>query len=545
MSRNIPTADNVTVIPALSPTEIKERKYKQVRVAAYCRVSTDHEEQQNSYQVQIAYYTDLINSNPEWTLAGIFADEGISGTQTKNRTQFNKMIRKCKQKKIDLVLCKSISRFARNTVDCLEYIRELKLLGIGVMFEKENISTMTMNSEFIISLYGSFAQAESESISKNVTWGVEKSFKEGKVKYSLDKMLGYSRGDDGKPVVVEEEAETVRYIYKLYLDGLSLKRIARKLRDEGIKKWNGTTDWTAVTVYGILKNEKYAGDAVLQKTYTVDCILHKQVKNNGEKDKYIVYDCHPAIVSRDTYNRVQQELARRGSIRKRSDKTETEQGHYASKYALSDILICGECGTAYRRVTWTSHGHKLVVWRCISRLDHGNRYCKNSPSINEEKLQSAIVDALNRVYADGEKLMEEMKRNLMLVMTDKDIAKTEIDKMEMRLREIAKARKGLVSLITSGAVDEDSLDKDFEDLINEERFLKEQISDRKTKSKLSDEKRYHLMSAFEELQKAKFQMTEYDDVTVRKVIECIRVLSKTEVQIVFKGGFEMNVEVDR
>ena len=334
MSRNIPTADNVTVIPALSPTEIKERKYKQIRVAAYCRVSTDHEEQQNSYQVQIAYYTDLINSNPEWTLAGIFADEGISGTQTKNRTQFNKMIRKCKQKKIDLVLCKSISRFARNTVDCLEHIRELKLLGIGVMFEKENINTMTMNSEFIISLYGSFAQAESESISKNVTWGVEKSFKEGKVKYSLDKMLGFRRGEDGKPVIVEEEAEIVRYIYKLYLDGLSLKRIARRLREECIKKWNGTTDWTAVTVYGILKNEKYAGDAVLQKTYTVDCILHKQVKNNGEKDKYIVYDCHPAIISRDTYNRVQQELARRGSIRKRSDKTETEQGHYASKYAL-------------------------------------------------------------------------------------------------------------------------------------------------------------------------------------------------------------------
>ena len=542
---NIPTAKNVTVIPALTPADVRERKFKQIRVAAYCRVSTDREEQQNSYQVQIAYYTELINSNPEWTLAGIFADEGISGTQTKNRTQFNKMIRKCKQKKIDLVLCKSISRFARNTVDCLEYIRELKLLGIGVMFEKENINTMTMNSEFIISLYGSFAQAESESISKNVTWGVEKSFKEGKVKYSLDKMLGFRRGDDGKPIVVEEEAETVRYIYKLYLDGLSLKRIARRLRDESIKKWNGTTDWTAITVYGILKNEKYAGDAVLQKTYTVDCILHKQVKNNGEKDKYIVYDCHPAIISRDTYNRVQQELARRGSIRKRSDKTETEQGHYASKYALSDILICGECGTAYRRVTWTSHSHKLIVWRCISRLDHGSKYCKNSPSINEEKLQTAIVDALNRVYADGEKLMEEMKRNLMLVMTDKDIAKSEIDKMEMRLREIAKARKGLVNLITSGTVDEDSLDKDFEDLINEEKFLKQQISDRKTKSKISDEKRYHLMSAFEELQRSEFRMTEYDDVTVRKVIECIRVLSKTEVQIIFKGGFEMNVEVDR
>ncbi len=545
MSRNIPTADNVTVIPALSPTEIKERKYKQIRVAAYCRVSTDHEEQQNSYQVQIAYYTELINSNPEWTFAGIFADEGISGTQTKNRKEFNKMIRRCKQKKIDLVLCKSISRFARNTVDCLEYIRELKLLGIGVMFEKENINTMTMNSEFIISLYGSFAQAESESISKNVTWGVEKSFKEGKVKYSLDKMLGFRRGDDGKPVIVEEEAETVRYIYKLYLDGLSLKRIAKRLRDEGIKKWNGTTDWTAVTVYGILKNEKYAGGAVLQKTYTVDCILHKQVKNNGEKDKYIVYDCHPAIIERDTYNRVQQELTRRGAISKRSPKAETEQGHYASKYALSDILICGDCGTPYRRVTWTSHGHKLIVWRCINRLDYGNRYCHDSPSINEEKLHNAIVYALNSAYADGEKMLETIKQNITAVMIDKDISSAESDRIKSRLLEISEAKDGLIRLITSGAVDEDSLDKEFEDLITEEKFLKQTIADLKHSTDIGEEKRYHMMSAFEELQKSKCCMTQYDEVTVRKVIECIRVLSKTEIQVIFKGGFEMNVSVEK
>lgn len=545
MSSKIPTAPNVTVIPALSPAEIKKTKFKQIRVAAYCRVSTDHEEQQNSYQVQIAYYTDLINSNPEWTLAGIFADEGISGTQTKNRTQFNKMIRRCKQKKIDLILCKSISRFARNTVDCLEYIRELKLLGIGVIFEKENINTMTMNSEFIISLYGSFAQAESESISKNTTWGIEKSFKEGKVKYQFDRMLGYRMGDDGKPVVVESEAEIVRHIYKLYLDGLSLKRVAQVLREENIQKRDGTTDWTANGVYCVLKNEKYAGDAVLQKTYTVDPILHKQVKNYGQKDKYIVYDCHVAIVDRDTYNRVQQELAKRGAVMKRSAKAQTEQGHYASKYALSDILICGECGTLYRRVTWTSHGHKLIVWRCISRLDYGNKYCHDSPSINEEKLQAAIVEALNKVYADGEKMIENMKRNLMMVMTDRDIAGAEIEKMEKRLAEISTARNRMIHLITSGAVDEDSLDKEFQDLINEEKYLKEQIANRKSRSKLSDEKRYHLMSAFEELQKSQCCMTEYDDVTVRKVIECIRVLSKTEVEIIFKGGFEMTVAVGK
>ena len=209
------TASNVRIIPAKAQTEISRSKYQQLRVAAYCRVSTEQEEQQNSYQVQIAYYTDLINRKKEWSLVGIFADEGISGTQTKKRTEFNRMIRMCKNKKIDLVITKSISRFARNTVDCLEYVRQLKNLGIGVIFEKENINTLTMTSEFMIALYGSFAQAESESISKNVSWGKEKAYREGKVQFQYQNLLGYRKGTDGKPEIVPEEAETVKLILKL------------------------------------------------------------------------------------------------------------------------------------------------------------------------------------------------------------------------------------------------------------------------------------------------------------------------------------------
>ena len=545
MAKEIKTSANVTVIPALAPAELKQTKYKQTRVAAYCRVSTDSEEQANSYQVQIEYYTNLINSNPEWTLAGIFADEGISGTQTKKRTQFNKMIRKCKQKKIDLVLCKSISRFARNTVDCLEYIRELRLLGIGVIFEKENINTLSMNSEFIISLYGSFAQAESESISKNVTWGIEKSYQEGKVKYVMDRTLGYRMGEDGKPYIIEEEAEIVRRVYSLFLDGLSLKRVAAVMQAEGAKRRSGSSKWDRNNVYAILKNEKYAGDAILQKTYTVDCINHVRVKNNGEKNKYIVHDCHPAIIDRDTYNRTQQELARRGAIMKRSGKSRTEQGRYASKYALSDILICGECSSPYRRVTWTSHGHKLVVWRCISRLDYGNKYCKCSPSINEEKLQEAIVNALNSVYSQNEDRLAQMESSIRMVMTDEDMTGSEVARIEQRLAEIEEARDDLVHLITSGTVGEDSLDTEFENLNNEESYLKTQLADIKNKTKLNDERKYALIAASEELRRHECRITEYDDVTVRKVIECIRVLSKTEIQIIFKGGFEMNVTVDK
>lgn len=544
MSGPIKTAANVKVIPAMTPAELKQAKYRQTRVAAYCRVSTNHEEQQNSYQVQIEYYTNLINSNPEWTMAGIFADEGISGTQTKNRKEFNKMIRKCKQKKIDLVLCKSISRFARNTVDCLEYIRELRQLGIGVMFEKENINTLAMNSEFIISLYGSFAQAESESISKNVSWGIEKSFREGKVKYVMGKTLGYRMGEDGKPYIIEEEAQIVRRVYQLYLDGLSMSRIAEVMQAEGAARRSGSTTWNRSNVNYILKNEKYVGDAILQKTYTLDCITHKQIKNNGEKNKYILHDCHPAIIDRSTYNRTQQELARRNAIKKRSDAAVTEQGRYASKYALSDIMICGECGTAYRRVVWNSHGKKLPVWRCINRIDHGTKFCKCSPSINEEKLHRAILTAMNEVYMQNTAFLQCMGANISVVLNDEDKNSVEKHMIEKRLAEIEKARDDLIHLVTSGSVGEDSLDKEFEALNDEESYLKTQLEAIEGQAVKRDEVRYSIISAVEELGQFEMHKEEYDDIAVRKVIECVRVLSKTEVQIIFKGGFEVNAVVE-
>ena len=244
-------------------------------------------------QVQIAYYTDLINKKKEWTLAGIFADEGISGTQTKKRTEFNRMIRMCRNKKIDLVITKSISRFARNTVDFLEYVRQLKDLGIGVIFEKESINTLTMTSEFMIALYGSFAQAESESISKNVSWGKEKAYREGKVQFQYKYLLGYKKGLDGRPEIVPEEAEIVRLIYKLFLDRYSMTGIKKLLEDRGYLTAQDKKVWNESLIRSILKNEKYVGDALLQKTFTSDCITHKIVKNHGERPMYLVTNHHP------------------------------------------------------------------------------------------------------------------------------------------------------------------------------------------------------------------------------------------------------------
>lgn len=539
----MPTAPNVRIIPAQPQTAENRSKYRQLRVAAYCRVSTELEEQQNSYQVQITYYTDLINKNKDWTLAGIFADEGISGTQTKKRTEFNRMIRLCKNKKIDLIICKSASRFARNTVDCLENVRLLKSLGIGVIFEKENLNTLTMTSEFMIALYGSFAQAESESISKNVSMGVQMAFREGKVRYQYKNWLGYKKGDDGTPEIIPEEAETVKFIYKKFLDGYATKEIADMLNTNGITTARGVSDWQANAVCRILRNEKYTGDALLQKTYTVDCITHKHKKNNGERAMYLVTDCHPAIIDRDMFNLVQQELARRNSKRKVSSKTTTEQGKYSSKYALTELLICGECGTPFRRCTWNVHGKKRIVWRCISRLDHGSRYCHNSPTIHEEPLHRAIVKAINDFYNCHEDIAKLLKESAESVLSG--LADTEIQSIEKRLKEIDKARNDFVELIATGAFGADSLDNEFAQLFAEEEKLSEKLLALKSQNQASAETKSRLENELREIENTRFELDRFNDVIIRKVIECIKVLSKTEILIIFKGGFEVKTEIEK
>lgn len=536
------TAPNVTIIPAKVQTTQNRDKYHQLRVAAYCRVSTAQEEQQNSFAVQVAYYTDLINKKKVWTLAGIFADEGISGTQTKKRTEFNRMIRMCKNKKIDLVITKSISRFARNTVDCLEYVRQLKDLGIGVIFEKENINTLTMTSEFMIALYGSFAQAESESISKNVSWGKEKAYREGKVAFQYSKLLGYRKGEDGKPEIVPEEAETVKMIYAMFLDGYSMKSIKNILESRNHLTPTGKKIWSESLVRSILKNEKYVGDALLQKTYTLDCISHKVVKNNGERPMYLVTDHHTPIIDRDTYNRVQQELARRSSKRKVADKTITEQGKYSSKYALTELLICGHCGTPYRRTTWASRGKKQIVWRCISRLEHGKKYCPDSPTLKEEQLHKAIIRAINNYYSCRDDIVRILKANIGTVFECQ--GQEEILAIEKRLKEIDQARNDLVGLIAAGGCDEDKLDSEFAKLYAEEQSLSERLTVLKSKNKTSAETQGKLDKIMELIDNEKFKLETFDNVLIRKLIECVKVLSKTEILVIFKGGYEVKAEIE-
>ena len=536
------TAPNVQIIPAKPRTEIEGSPYKQLRVAAYCRVSTAQEEQQNSYQVQIEYYTEYIRSNKEWQLAGIFADEGISGTSTEKRTAFNRMIRQCKQKKIDLILCKSASRFARNTVDCLKYVRLLKALGIGVIFEKENINTLTESSEFILALHSSFAQAESESISKNVSLGVQMSFREGKVRYQYKHWLGYRKGENGKPEIIPEEAETVREIFGLYLDGYSVRDIVKRLIAENRKNALGEVSWNHNTIRNILVNEKYTGDALLQKTYTVDCITHKQKKNNGEKAKYLVTDAHPAIIDRETFRLAQQEMTRRTSKRKVSTTAVTEQGKYSSKFALTELLICGECGTPYRRCSWNIRGNKRKVWRCLSRLENGRKYCHESPTLDEPALHSAIMRTINDYYDCGDEAATILQNGAETVLRGQEYG--QIRTIEHRLAEIDRERNECIEAIAAGAVQEDALDEQFRRLYEEEQQLVEQLDALKAQNQADYEPNHQLEAAIQEIRQADFHLTEYDDVLVRKLLECVRVVDREHVQVIFKGGTEIMAEME-
>ena len=473
-----PSDMRIVVIPAKPREEIRQTS-KLLKVAAYCRVSTDDKEQKTSYEAQIQYYTNKINKNPDWQMAGIFADEGITGTQAKKRPEFLKMIRLCRQRKIDIILTKSLSRFARNTVDSLKYIRELKELGIAVISEKENINTLTAESEMLITIMSCFAQAESESISKNVSWGVRQSFKNGNVPIKYKTLLGYKKGADGLPEIVPEEAEIVRLIYRSYLDGMSLKQIADTLNSRGLRTKHKNAAWQIEIVKSILVNEKYSGDALLQKTYVTDCITKKTRKNNGELPMYLVKNHHEPIISRADFNRVQEEMARRSAKRVIADKlTKTEQGKYSAKYALSELLICGECGEHYRRVTWTAKGFKEIKWRCVSRIQYGKKKCHSSPTVDEQALHRAIVSAVNEFCTVKDDVAKALRESITEVLDPTQNGS--VQAAQQRIDELARNMDELIRLATVPETAESAM-SDIAKFSEEMKALREFIETEKAK----------------------------------------------------------------
>ncbi len=523
--------------PTVSTAETAAHEYRQKRVVAYCRVSTKQDEQLNSYENQVNYYTERINREPDWTLVQIFADRGITGTSVKKREEFNKMIRLCKQGKVDMIICKSISRFARNTVDCLKYTRMLKELGVDVYFEEQGIHSNQNGAEFYITIYGSIAQSESENISANIKWGKAQSAKEGKISFHYSRFLGYKRGADGKPEIVPEEAAVIRLIYEQFLAGDSFGNIVRLLEERGIKSPSGKEKWSYSTVQSILTNEKYKGDAIINKTYITDCISKKVKVNNGERTKYYVENNHPAIIDGATFGRVQEELARRaGKPKVKQVGTKTEQGKYSSKYALTEKLVCGECKTPYRRCTWTVKGKKKIVWRCISRLDFGKKYCHDSPTIEESVLHEAIMRAILRTAQMNTNVLNTLKLHIGMALTAEQ-SEDESVAIQIRIAEIDAEFNEMLKNISSDSVD--SFDESrAKSLMNEKSDLQQKLSQIADTKQKRENTQSRLDDIYTILDGLKNHPMEYDDRIVRQIIECVVVESKEQIRIIFTGGME-------
>lgn len=535
----------VHIIPATKkPADPKSSHHGKQRVAAYCRVSTNNKEQINSYEAQKVYYTQKIEENPDWELAGIFADKGLSGTSLKKRDNFNKMIAACKRGRIDTILTKSLSRFARNTVDCLETVRMLRARGIGVIFEKENINTLTESNEFLVTLFSGFAQAESESLSGNIVRGKMMSMQAGNVPFQYKKLLGYREGEDGKPEIDPEEAKTVRRIYRRYLDGCSLSQIQRELEADHVPTAQGVQRWSYQIIHNILTNERYIGDALLGKTYVLDCISKEVRKNNGERPQYYVENNHPAIIPREWFQRVKEEMTRRASKRKVMQRHgKTELGKYSAKYALSELLVCGECGTPYKRCTWARNGKKRIVWRCVSRLEFGTKYCHSSPTLDEEKLHQAILEALNEfVQADSE-VKEDMLNFTRLVWAGQEVDGASLISLKQRLGDITTEQALLLDRVLENMNDPD-LNAQLKALMDEKQAVQEQIQAMEQEAAQSENR----MSRMAELREwmAKLEVnTEYNDEQVRMAVERITVVDAETIHIKFRyPGLEMDKKLN-
>ena len=529
----------VIIIPPKPELQQTTTVTKQLRVAAYCRVSTKEEEQASSYEAQCQYYTDKIMSNKEWTMAGIFADEGISGTSTKKRTEFLRMIRQCKQKKIDLILTKSIQRFARNTLDCINYTRILRNLGIGVLFEKENINSLPPDSEFMITMYGAMAQSESESISGNIRRGRQMHAKVGTLKIPCCRLYGYEKDAEGKFRVIPEQADIVRELYRRYESGASLRNLKEWLEEKQIKTVLGEPKWTTTSIKGILTNEKYCGDVLLQKTFRTDVISKKVVKNIGQMTQYYMPDHHEAIVSREQYNAVQAEMARRGALRSPSKTAVTGRSCYTSKYVLSDRLACGECGTLYRRCTWTSLGRKYPVWRCTSRLNYGTKYCHDSPTIKEEPLQNAILAAINEAMSEKPVLLDHIKSAMSLELLPVQGQTMSLADIDRRLAQLDAQFQSLLAEAID-AEDKERCNAKFAEILAEQTELKKQKEHILQSSTDAERTCARLVQAEQALEQAAPTITEWSEPTVRQLVERVTVLSATEVLVQLKGGKEIH-----
>lgn len=515
---------NMTVIPPKPQkgNAAAKEEVKRLRVAAYCRVSTDNEEQASSYEAQIQHYEEFIKTNPEWEFVGVYADEGISATNTKKREQFNTMIEDCQAGKIDMIFTKSISRFARNTLDCLKYIRLLKEINIPVFFEKESINTMDAKGEVLITIMASLAQQESESLSKNTKMGIQYRFQQGKVLVNARNFLGYDKDEEGHLVINPTEAEIVKRIFREYLEGASCMKIARGLERDGILTARGNPRWHDSTVRKILENEKYMGDALLQKTYTIDFLNKKRGKNNGTLPQYYIEDDHEAIIPKDLFMSVQEEMARRSSER---DMNGRRQG-FSANHAFSHMVTCECCGEHFRRLHWNNRGKKTIVWRCKTRLEDRTRCMART--VSEDDLQQGFIEAINRMIEDSEYYIQRLKGNMKVAIISRNPLQTE--SLAERMREL---QQELIDRTESGM--------NYDDLSEEILRLRELQEQTNMDEAAKNERKKRIQELAHFIDSQPRTITEFDEALAKKLLEGVKV-GESYLEFQFKSGARIVIE---
>ena len=513
-------------VTKIAETASSKVKLKKIRVAAYCRVSTDSDAQLESLEAQKTHYENYITSRDDWEFAGLYYDEGITGTKKDKRPELLRLIDDCKAGKVDFVITKSISRFSRNTTDCLELVRKLLALHIPIYFEKEAINTLDAKGEVLITIMASLAQQESQSMSQNIKLGLQYRYQQGKVQVNHNRFLGYTKDNDGHLIIDPEQAEIVKRIYREYLEGSSMDKIADGLMTDGILTGAGKTKWHTSTINKILRNEKYMGDALLQKTYTTDFLTKKRIKNNGTVPQYYVEGDHEAIIPKELFMQVQAELVRRRVVhvsptgKKRS---------FSCNHCFAQMVFCGDCGELYRRVHWNNHGCKSIVWRCISRLEptSAEKNCTNR-TVNELLLQEITVKAFHQILTERDFFLKTLQQNIAKAVVNADTLSP--DGIQTRLEEL---QKELIKKANN---------KQGYDAIADEIF---RLRDQKEQSELDSHHREEAMNRIKELQDfiagQETDITEFDEALVKKLIEKITVFAD-HFTVEFKSGITIDIE---
>jgi site-specific DNA recombinase len=525
----------LTIVPKTKATMSEAPLAAKLKVCAYCRVSSASSEQMDSYENQVAYYTGYIQQKIEWEFAGIYADGGITGTKKEGRTEFNRMIRDAQAGRMNLIITKSISRFVRNTADCLETVRYLKELGVAVFFERENINTLSAESELLMTVLASIAQEESRSTSENIKWAYQKKFEKGKVVVISNRFLGYDLDENGQLQANPAEARIVKLIFREYIAGKGTEAIADLLTAMNIRTVTGSSKWQASVVRGILTNEKYCGDLVQQKTYTENYLTHRKKKNKGELPMYRVQNNHEAIISREDFDLVQRLMAERAA---RYGNLPGDRDKYLNRYSFSGKLVCGHCGANFIRRTWNSSGPtKQIVWQCGTYIKEGKTAC-SMKAVDDITLKAVFMRAFNKLYKNKDTMLKRFLDNVEKGLRVEIIGGQD-HKLELTIDRISEQMKALIRKQIKGGSEAMDFQTEYAKLQDQLDALRNRKNDQGgDESKLAEIKaRTQEIAAL--LKGQVYIMEVFDEEICSALVERVKVLTPTHLVFEMKNGLAM------